>query len=227
MEILSKKRNILSFILALILGILLVGQFYAQQKFKEAESEETSKTLAMRISIASKKNDKLREEMSVLKEQSKEYEETLKGNMDANVLMMENLDKYKKISGINQIEGPGVELEIKGLVYSTYILDLLNTIRNIGNEGVSINNKRIIYSSHFTQESGGISIDGKVYSQPFIFKVIGDKDLLYSSLTRTGGLIERIMQSNKNINISVNKKDNIQLPSYNEELKFKHAKVIE
>lgn len=227
METLFKKRNIISFILALILGVLLVGQFYAQENIRKVESEETSKTLAMKISIVSRKNEELRKEIDELREQNENYEKILRGDKDAGFLMSENLEKYKKVSGLNTIEGPGVELEIKGLVYSTYILDLLNTMRNIGAEGIVINNERIIYLSDFTQESEGISIDGEIYSQPYIFKVIGDKNLLYDSLTRTGGLIERIMQNNKNIRITVNKKESMQLPSYEKELEFKYAKIVE
>ena len=78
------------------------------------------------------------------------------------------------------------------------LIDLINTLKNIGADAITINEQRINNYSSIAQG---------VFNPPLVIKVIGDSELLYNSLNRSGGIIDQIG------NGSVYIENNLVLPS--------------
>ena len=68
-------------------------------------------------------------------------------------------------------------------ITSTQLIDLINNLKNIGCEAIAINGQRL---------TGTSSITSGIFTPPMTINVVGDKDLLYNSLVRSGGIIEQI-----------------------------------
>jgi len=99
---------------------------------------------------------------------------------------------------------------------------LVNELRAIGAEAISINEVRLIGNSTIRCVGPTIQIDGTPYPPPYTIKAIGDKNDLEKGLKMAGGMYERMIIGGFKFDIS--KKDKIEVPMYKKSIEFKHAK---
>lgn len=190
-----KKRDIILLIfISIILGIIIVRQFYSQKKVREVSEPEAGNSMALEVAELIKTNAKMRKEISQLNDNLTKLNESTSNSQKANETINENLNVYQIILGLTNIQGPGVAIIFNNKMESTQIVDLVNAIKNIGAEAISINDKRL---------GPRTSIEEKVLYPPVKVSVIGDANLLHDSLVRPGGIIEQIGAGN------VEKNDNI------------------
>jgi len=104
-------------------------------------------------------------------------------------------------AGCTAMEGPGItivlddgagalkEWETPGdiVVHDLDILILLNDLISAGAEAISINGIRYTADTEVTCAGHTVKISGVKCARPFVFKVIGDADSLYSEMTIQGG----------------------------------------
>lgn len=177
------KDIIIILIVSLILGYILAQQFYLQQKVKEVTKPESSGAIAIEVSELIKNNQKLKKEKIDVLDQLDKLNQSADNSVKANETIQENLATYKILLGITQISGKGVIITLDEEVKTPQMVDLINAIKNIGSDAISINDKRLSPTS---------SIDNGTYFPPTYVKVIGDQELLSISLIRTGGIIDQI-----------------------------------
>lgn len=179
----SKKNIILVIIVAVILGVLVVRQFYLQKKIIQAKQPETGEALAYQVAELIKGNDTARQQTQKLQTQ---FDNLQKSSFDLKTVK-ETLDEknnvYSVILGTAKVKGPGVEINFDRKIASTQIVDLINALKNIGVDAVSLNGKRITPTS---------SIGSGIFDPPIVVKAIGDNNLLAESLVRPGGIISEI-----------------------------------
>lgn len=190
-----KKRDIiLLFIISIILGIIIVRQFYSQKKVREVSEPETGNSMALEVAELIKTNTKMRKEISQLNDNLTKLNESTSNSQKASETINENLNVYQIILGVTDVQGPGVTITFHDKMESTQIIDLINAIKNIGAEALSINDRRL---------GPMTSIEEGVLYPPVTVNVIGNPDLLKDSLVRPGGIIEQIGTG------SVEKKDTL------------------
>lgn len=206
---LNKKNILILSLVSLILGILLVKQFYISKETERLKAGEENQILALEISKLLKANTDLRLEIQDLSVTLEKYQKSLEDRKSASEELEKNLEKYKIIAGISKIEGPGVEIVISGDLEKEQMIDLVNTLKNIGVEGISINGTRLTISSYFTTNLGGLFLNNQKLEPPYKILVIGNAPLIKEALERRGGIIEQIKSSSKEIEISIEKKDKI------------------
>lgn len=178
--------NFLIFItIGVLLGFLIIQQFYLQKKITQSSQPENISDLAFQVLQLNKSNEDLKKEIGELSEQKDMIEKSLFDRNTATQTLDKDLAKYKIISGQVEISGPGVQIKIDRKMKLEQMVDLLNAIRNIGAEAISINGKRISYSK---------GISEKDFSPPYKIEVIGNSDLLYSALSRRGGILDEVAQ---------------------------------
>lgn len=201
-----QKKDLLIFVsVCFVLGFLLIRQFYATKELAKITQAEDNQLLTLEISHLIKADSDLRLE---IKEQSvtlEKYEKALEDRKSAAEALEKDLEKYKIIAGVTKIEGPGVLIKVEGGLGKEEMVDLVNALRNIGIEGLSLNKKRIVLNSSFSGGQG-----------PFIFEVIGNGPLIKEALERKGGIIEQIKSNNPNVKIGIEKKEKIQLEKLEE-----------
>jgi len=91
------------------------------------------------------------------------------------------------LAGLVPVRGPGIKVTIEektGAVKSENLLDLIEELRTNGAEAIAINDQvRVVAQSSIEQGVGGLVVDGKLLTSPYVVSVIGDPAVLKSAVT--------------------------------------------
>lgn len=180
---LNKKDIIIIASVCLVLGFVVVRQFYLQQRVNQVSQPEEGNAIAMEVAELIKTNTELQQGISDLTEQKNTLFASAANQQAASETIEKNLDQYRIILGQTKVEGPGVEIIFDDKVDSTQIVDLINALKNIGAEAIAINHQRISQKS---------SVEDGIFYPPSKIEVIGNADVLEEALKRKGGIIEQI-----------------------------------
>jgi len=181
----------------LLLGLIVANQYVLYSRIGFANLGDDPEGTALRISGLYSDNEKLRSQIDERQTQLNELQNASISSNDLQRLLQKDRQKYRIITGEGVVEGSGVIINVDHRMVLTQIIDFVNALKNSGAEAISINEKRIVVDTPLNE------FDGK---NVFLIKVIGDKETLYSSLTRPGGIFELI------INGTAERSDNIVLP---------------
>ncbi|WP_243879075.1 DUF881 domain-containing protein [Streptomyces sp. KS 21] len=138
---------------------------------------------------------RLEDEKQQLEDQRKELESSSNQAEEARRQTIEKERQLGILAGTVAAQGPGITLKItdpKGQVQSDQLLDTLQELRAAGAEAIQVNGVRIVAGSFFSDEGGGIGIDGKKITQPYEFKVIGKAQDLEPALNIPGGVVQTL-----------------------------------
>ncbi|MGO4459102.1 DUF881 domain-containing protein [Streptomyces sp. M-16] len=136
---------------------------------------------------------RLEDEKQKLEDQRKELESSSNQAEEARRQTVEKERQLGILAGTVAAQGPGITLRItdtKGQVRSDQLLDTLQELRAAGAEAIQINGVRVVAGSYFSDEGGGVSIDGKKITQPYEFRVIGRPQDLEPALNIPGGVVQ-------------------------------------
>ncbi|MCL5795846.1 MAG: DUF881 domain-containing protein [Patescibacteria group bacterium] len=194
----KKIDHILIGFVCLILGFIIVRQFYLYKKVNNISQTQQGNILALEVASLINNDEKLRKEVKDLTSQYNQLVASSSDKKSSSEALENNLEKYKVILGQTKAEGPGIKIVFDERVDSTQVIDLINALKNIGAEAVSINQHRL---SLYT------SIEPGVFYPPTNIEVIGNKDLLEEALMRKGGIIDQIGSGN------VQKQERLILPA--------------
>ncbi|MFF2792949.1 DUF881 domain-containing protein [Streptomyces sp. NPDC058049] len=138
---------------------------------------------------------RLEDEKQQLEDQRKELENSSNQAEEARKQTVEKERQLGILAGTVAAQGPGITLKITdptGQVQSDQLLDTLQELRAAGAEAIQINGVRIVAGSYFSDENGGVAIDGKKITQPYEFKVIGKPQDLEPALNIPGGVVQTL-----------------------------------
>ena len=151
-----------------------------------------------------------------------------------------SIEKQKRLKelntylGLTDVTGPGIIITVKDnttsklvtqldLVHDGDLRAIVNEIKNIGADAISINGQRIVPSTVISCAGAVVQINGEPIGAPFVIEVIGN-DYLYGNLLRPGSFIKSYEDQ---LDISVDKSDNITIKKYNGVLTNKYIKNAE
>ncbi|MER5929225.1 DUF881 domain-containing protein [Streptomyces sp. NPDC002054] len=138
---------------------------------------------------------RLEDEKQRLEDQRQELESSSNQAAEARRQTVEKERQLGILAGTVAAQGPGITLKVsdpKGLVQSDMLLDTIQELRAAGAEAIQVNGVRVVASSYFSDESDGVSVDGKKITQPYEFKVIGKPQDLEPALNIPGGVIQTL-----------------------------------
>ncbi|MFE2288973.1 DUF881 domain-containing protein [Streptomyces sp. NPDC059443] len=138
---------------------------------------------------------RLEDEKQKLEEQRRELESSSNQAEEARKQTIEKERQLGILAGTVAAQGPGIMLKIsdpKNQVQSDKLLDTLQELRAAGAEAIQINGVRIVAGSYFSDEGGGVAIDGKKIAQPYEFRVIGKPQDLEPALNIPGGVVQSL-----------------------------------
>ncbi|RSS85507.1 DUF881 domain-containing protein [Streptomyces sp. WAC05292] len=141
------------------------------------------------------RTQRLEDEKQQLEDQRRELENSSNQAEEARRQTVEKERQLGILAGTVAAQGPGITLRItdpKGQVQSDQLLDTLQELRAAGAEAIQINGVRVVAGSYFTDEGGGIAIDGRKIAQPYEFKVIGKPQDLEPALNIPGGVVQTL-----------------------------------
>ncbi len=159
--------------IAILLGLLLVIQFRAQQAGTGLEIQ-SSQDLTLLIANLTTRNDQLRGEVADIQGQLDSISaanargETSVGQLRA------DLERVRIWSGEDPTAGPGVRVLLFGGVPADAISELVNELRNAGAEAIAVGGARVVASTVAAGPIGALSIADTALG-PRI-EVLGDRE---------------------------------------------------
>ncbi|MGG8407962.1 DUF881 domain-containing protein [Streptomyces sp. 12297] len=141
------------------------------------------------------RTERLEDEKRRLEDQRKELENSSDQAEEARKQTLEKEAQLGILAGTVAAEGPGITLRVsdpKHLVQSDMLLDAIQELRAAGAEAIQVNGVRVVAGTYFSDEDGGVGVDGKKITQPYEFKVIGKPQDLEPALNIPGGVIQTL-----------------------------------
>jgi uncharacterized protein YlxW (UPF0749 family) len=95
------------------------------------------------------------------------------------------------LAGTLPARGPGIVITVtdpQGRYSVNHLLDGVEELRDAGAEALQVNHEvRVVAQTSFQDADGGIEVDGRLLTAPYILQVIGDPDTLARALDFPGG----------------------------------------
>lgn len=182
------------FAVALIIGVLLVGQLRSQAPAIELSSL-SAQELSTLIETLSARNVELSDGLADLREQIRDYERAELQGQSALELTEEDLDRLEAFGGLRGVEGQGIAIEIVGSFDPTAVNDLIYELRNAGAEAIAVDEVRITARSVAVLGTGAIEIDGVAIGPSITISAVGSPSGLRAAIERPGGILTLLQQS--------------------------------
>lgn len=186
------RSNFILTVMLAALGILISLQVRAI--FYESKDNISSRDRYIQLKEALEAESKsISDYQALLKQKEKIIKsyEISAGKKDSNIEQMRlDLERYKVIAGLTDVEGPGVVItlddadirkdeyidENETIIHDLDIIELLNELKASGAEAISVNDERITSNSEQICAGPTIKINNTKYATPFVIKAIGSKD---------------------------------------------------
>ena len=190
----ARLAQISLFIVALVIGILLVGQLRSQAR-PIALSSLSAQELSTLIETLSARNVELSDGLANLREQIRDYERAELQGQSTLELTEEQVEELAAFAGMRAVEGQGISIEIDGSFDPTAVNDLIYELRNAGAEAIAVDDVRITARSVAVLGTGAIEIDGVALGRSFTLSAIGSPSGLRAAIERPGGILTLLGQS--------------------------------
>jgi uncharacterized protein YlxW (UPF0749 family) len=213
------------FAVALIIGILLVGQLRSQARPIELSSL-SAQELSTLIETLSVRNVELSDGLANLREQIRDYERAELQGQSVLELTEENVDGLATFAGLRGVEGQGIVIEIDGSFDPTAVNDLIYELRNAGAEAIAVDDVRITAGSVAVLGTGAIEIDGVALGHAITISAIGSPPGLRSAIERPGGILTLLQQSIDAV-FTVDERTNLVVPGTRRDLTPQVARSVE
>ena len=221
----ARVAQVSLFAVALIIGILLVGQLRSQARPIELSSL-SAQELSTLIETASARNIELSDGLANLREQIRDYEGAELQGQSVLELTEENLEGLAAFAGLRAVEGQGIVLEIDGSFTPSAVNDLIYELRNAGAEAIAVDGIRITARSVAVQGTGAIEIDGVAIGRSFTISAIGSPSGLRGAIERPGGILTLLQQSIEAVFV-IDERSDLVVPATQRDLTPQVAQPVE
>lgn len=225
-------------IVCLILGVMMAFQFKlnATPRSKYTNREETTKE----VESLKKQKEELAAKVDEYQKKVSSYEQSAADVSATAKKMKDELEALRKLSGLTDVVGDGIVITITpnvsagenitdtdiGAMRYALLLDVVNELNSSTiAEAISINDER--YTSRtqiWNLDQDIIKINDARFNanEPFIFKVIGNQNVLEGVFKIPGNVADYLRE--QGFKVDIKKENNIKILKYNKKLEFKYVK---
>jgi uncharacterized protein YlxW (UPF0749 family) len=221
----ARIAQISLFGVALIIGLLLVGQLRSQARPIEL-SNLSAQELAELIETLNASDVELSEGLAELLAQIRDYESAAVQGQSDTAISEEALLTISAIGGLVGVEGQGIRITAEGSFDPVAVNDLIHELRNAGAEAIAVDGIRITARSVAVLGTSAIEIDGVPIGPTFVISAIGSPDGLQAAIERPGGILSLYEQS-IDARFSVSHVDRLVLPPTERDLVTAAARPVE
>ena len=229
---LSKNKLILSIAIGLscfVLAAVISMQFKVVQQ-TDITSIETMRETELRTELSNwkEKYEEISEEYNQLSEKRKKYQEKSQDDTESAKLLKSELENIDMLIGNTDVVGQGVIVTINNSekadteIVADDLLLIVNNLKDVGAEAISINDKRIINMSDIVEITSlyFIQINGERILPPYTIKAIGDETYLKSALLGNGGQVDELKKLG--FDTDIQQDDKIEIKKYDKEINTKY-----
>ena len=221
----ARVAQVSLFAVALIIGLLLVGQLRSQARPIELSSLSAQELSAL-IEQVSSRNTELSEGLDELNTQIRDYERASVEGQSDTVISQEALLGIDAFGGLVGVEGQGIQIMAEGSFDPIAVNDLIHELRNAGAEAIAIDDIRITAQSVAVLGTSAIEIDGVPIGPSFEISAIGSPDGLKAAIERPGGILSLYEQS-IDARFAVSQVETLELPPTARDLVPAAARPVE
>ena len=185
------RAQVSLFAVAVLIGLLGVGQLRSHERPTQVSSL-SAQELSTLIETLTGRNRELRDGLSDIREQLREYQGAGTQGESALQVSQEDLRRITAFGGTAGVDGQGILLTVDGSLDAIALNDLVNELRNAGAEAIAVNDIRITASSVAIQGPRSLEVDGVEVGERFTVRAIGSPDGLTSAIERPGGIISQL-----------------------------------
>ena len=200
------------FAVALLIGVLLIGQLRSQARPTEISSL-SAQELSQLVDQLSQRNRELRTALTDLHETVRQYGEAGTQGQSAIDVTREDLRRVSAFGGLAPVEGQGIVLTVNGDLDAIALNDLLNELRNAGAEAITVDGVRVVTGIVVAGAPGELSVENHAIGDGFEIRAIGSPQILTGTLTRTGGVIAQVGNAYADARLTVTPLDSMTLPA--------------
>ncbi|MET8911717.1 DUF881 domain-containing protein [Micromonospora sp. NPDC004551] len=176
---------------------------------------------------------RLRQDIEALEESQRQLRSGEQGRQAALEEATRRADELGILAGTLPAVGPGLSVRFEGpdaAVSSARILDAVQELRGAGAEAMQIAGSdgsavRIIASTYFVDGSGGgLVVDGRRLSGPYVISVIGDPATLRTALNIPGGVVASVEEAGGNV--TPVDSEAVEVSQLHAPIKLEHARPV-
>lgn len=233
----NNEAAVFVFLASIVVGILI------SMNLSFGSSNEVFLNVEEYNEAYNKRND-LYKEVTTLMDKFEEssdklnsYEKDTKNELTVLSKIGEEYEKLKMDLGMEAVEGEGIRITLddarnlkfdeyysnSSLVHDADLLYLINDLRNAGAEAIAINGHRIIYNTESLCYGTSIDLGGIKVVAPFYITAIGSQSVLNSYMQESNSYYKRLSLT-RDIQLKIEKMDNIKVPAYNGSLNNKYIR---
>ncbi|MBC9957775.1 DUF881 domain-containing protein [Yimella sp. cx-51] len=189
------KANLLSTVLALLLGFAMVTQ--VQQYRASGLENMRQEDLVTLLDGVNQQGNKLGQDIDRL---TRTRDSLRSGGGDAAAVKAaeDRLAALGILAGTMPATGPGIEITVtdpSSKISANNMLDTVQELRDAGAEAIQIGSVRVVANSWFgTSLEGKLIVDGHVLTGPYVVRAIGDSHTMSTALAIPGGVVETLRQ---------------------------------
>lgn len=183
------------------------------------------------------KYDRTYEYLDNAEKELEKWRETSTGDDSSSKEKQERLKELNAYLGLADVTGSGVIITVQDntstklvtaddLVHDNDLRDIINEIKNVGADAISINGQRIVQSTVINCAGAIVQINGESVGSPFVIKAIGNSTDLKYNLLRPGSFIDKLIKD-YGIVVNITESDNITIEKYNGVLTSKYIQNAE
>jgi uncharacterized protein YlxW (UPF0749 family) len=210
---------------ALVIGLLLVGQLRSQARPIEL-SNLSAQELAELIETLNASNVELNGGLDELRAQIRDYESAAVQGQSDSAISEEVLLGIAAIGGLAGVEGQGIRITAEGSFDPIAVNDLIHELRNAGAEAIAVDGVRITARSVAVLGTSAIEIDGVPIGPSFEIIAVGSPDGLQAAIERPGGILSLYEQS-IDARFTVTQEDRLIVPPTERDLTPAAARPVE
>lgn len=214
---------------SVVLGIMIAVQYKSTMDIEKSDINlQRASELSAQLDDMKKENITLEEQLEALRKEGASSES-----------MKQEFSMLRHQAGLTAVKGPGAVITINDsklpvkagenpnlyLIHDEDILRVVNELRAGGAEAISINGQRLIGTSEIRCSGPTVTVNGKLFTPPYVIKAIGDTKTLTSSLNMRGGVGETLKYWG--IEISIEGANEIVVPAFEGPFRDKVGKPVE
>jgi uncharacterized protein YlxW (UPF0749 family) len=210
-----------------ILGFLMVTQVRASRHLREQPEVRTRNLYALATMLRQEREARrqLEEQLAVLQERVREYEQAAATGRTAAEALRVQVEQLRVVLGLVPVEGPGVKpAQGPAIVQYQDLVAVVNELWAAGAEAVAVNGQRLVATSGFSQVGGTILVNLRRLSPPYVLEAVGDPATLEGALNIRGGVVEALR--GLGLEIRVERRERVRLPAFQGSLRFEHARPV-
>ena len=157
-------------------------------------------------------------------------------NNEETAILEQKLQKVNVLLGLTEVKGKGLIITVDDnktmmsqaldpnrlVVHDGDLIEIVNLLKNVGAEAISINDQRIINNTAITCDGAVVRVNGQKIGAPFIIEAIGSPEGLKGAFEIPNNYVYQLIEDGVKVDIS--KSNNIVIPKYEGVISYEYIR---